>query len=152
LEAKTGHQTLLIEGKGVNAAMQGVGGEAAGHLFVHNDDARASANFPAARVVYPVHRILVHQEEGVTVPLNAGLQAVGSGYGPVSAPRLSVNEKDSLATLSAKDEPDLHHVWKHKNGECFRFTFNGRRILRHQLSQGGARLSGEIVGGRRVID
>src|SRR2546429_5309174 len=66
-----------------------------------------------------VHRILVHQKEGVTVPLNAGLQAVGSGYGPVSAPRLSVNEKDSLATLSAKDEPGLHHVWKHKNGECF---------------------------------
>src|SRR5947199_10587019 len=100
-------------------ALDVVGGEAAGQLCILNDGARTSAYFHAPRVVYPLHRILVHQEEGVTVPLNAGLQAVGSGYGPVSAPRLSVNEKDSLATLSAKDEPGLHHVWKHKNGECF---------------------------------
>jgi hypothetical protein len=35
LEAKAGHQTLLIESEGVNAAMHGVGGEAAGHPFIH---------------------------------------------------------------------------------------------------------------------
>ena len=33
LEAKAGHQTLLIEGERVDAAMQGVGGEAARHSF-----------------------------------------------------------------------------------------------------------------------
>jgi len=51
LEAKAGHQTLLIEGEGIDTAMQSIGGEAAGHPFVHDDDARAGANLPAARVV-----------------------------------------------------------------------------------------------------
>src|SRR5206468_5427920 len=60
LEAKAGHQTLLIEREGVDAAMHCVRSEAAGHPFVHDDDAWASANFPAARVVYPIHRLLVH--------------------------------------------------------------------------------------------
>jgi hypothetical protein len=41
LEAKTGHQTLLIEGECVDAAMQGVGGKTASHSFVHDDHARA---------------------------------------------------------------------------------------------------------------
>src|SRR5206468_3832289 len=66
LEAKAGHQTLLIEGEGVDAAVQRVGGEAAGHSFVHDDDARAGADLPAARVIYPVHCVLVHQEKSVT--------------------------------------------------------------------------------------
>src|SRR5205814_7512937 len=60
LEAKAGHQALLIESEGVNAAMQGVGGEASGHPFVHDDEARVGPDLPAARVVYPIHRILVH--------------------------------------------------------------------------------------------
>ena len=51
LEAKAGHQTLLIEGEGIDTAMQSIGGEAAGHPFVHDDDARAGANLPAACVV-----------------------------------------------------------------------------------------------------
>src|SRR6266446_5064042 len=70
LEAKAGHQTLLIESEGINATMQGVGAEAPGHPFVHDDDARAGANLPAARIVYPAHRILVHQKQGVTKLLN----------------------------------------------------------------------------------
>src|SRR6266446_9690257 len=70
LKAKAGHQTLLIEGEGINATMQGVGAEAPGHPFVHDDDARAGANLPAARIVYPAHRILVHQKQGVTKLLN----------------------------------------------------------------------------------
>jgi hypothetical protein len=46
LEAETGHQTLLIESEGVDAAMNGAGGEAPGHSFVHDDDARAGADLP----------------------------------------------------------------------------------------------------------
>jgi len=38
LKTKAAHQTLLIEREGVNAAMDGIGGEAAGHSFVHDDD------------------------------------------------------------------------------------------------------------------
>jgi adenylosuccinate synthase len=60
LQAKAGHQTLLIEGKSLDAAMQSVGGQAAGHSFVHNDNAWTSANLPAGRIVYPVHCILVY--------------------------------------------------------------------------------------------
>src|SRR6266487_691902 len=77
LEAKTGHETLLIESESVDAAMQGVGSEAPGHSLVHDHHAWTSADLPAARVVYPVHRLLVHQKKRVTVLLNAGLQAVG---------------------------------------------------------------------------
>jgi hypothetical protein len=44
LETEAGHQTLLIESEGVNAAMHGVGSEAAGHSFIHDDDARAGAD------------------------------------------------------------------------------------------------------------
>jgi hypothetical protein len=44
LEAKAGHQTLLIEREGVDAAMYRVCGEAAGHPFVHDDDARPRAD------------------------------------------------------------------------------------------------------------
>src|SRR5438132_9566700 len=83
LETKAGHQTLLIECEGINAAMHGVSGEAASHSFVHDDDARAGADLPAACVVYPIHRTLVHQEEGVTVFLNASLQAIRGGHRPV---------------------------------------------------------------------
>jgi hypothetical protein len=67
LEPKAGHQTLLIEGESVDAAMQCVGREAASHSFVHDNNAGTGANFPAARVVYSIHRILVHQKEGVAV-------------------------------------------------------------------------------------
>ena len=41
LEAKAGHQTLLIEHKGVDAAMYRVCGEAPGHPYIHDDNARA---------------------------------------------------------------------------------------------------------------
>src|SRR5260370_24093410 len=58
LETQAGHQTLLIESAGVYAAMNGIGGEAAGHPFVHDDDTGAGADLPAARVVYPIHRLL----------------------------------------------------------------------------------------------
>jgi len=46
---------------------------------------------------------------------------------------LAVHEKNSLAPLSAKDEAGFDHIRKNKNGDCFRFTFGGRRILRHEL-------------------
>jgi hypothetical protein len=59
LQTKTRHQTLLIEGEGVDAAMQGVGVEAPCHPFVHDDHARTGADFPATRVVYPIHRLFV---------------------------------------------------------------------------------------------
>src|SRR5437660_82404 len=107
--------------------------EAAGHPFVHDDNARAGADLPAARVVYPIHRLLVHQEEGVTVPLNTRLQAIGGGRGPITAVRFAVHEKNSLAPLSAKDEAGFDYIRKHKNGDCSRFTFGARRILRYQL-------------------
>jgi hypothetical protein len=67
LQAKAGHQTLLIKSEGVDAAMEGVCGKAAGHSFVHDDDARAGPNLPAARVVYLIHCFLVHEKESVTV-------------------------------------------------------------------------------------
>ena len=93
LETKASHQTLLIECEGVNAAMHSIGGEAAGHPFVHDDDARPGADLPAARIVYPIHRILVHQEKGVTELLNAGLQTIGGGHGPVATAGLSPRTK-----------------------------------------------------------
>ena len=122
LETKAGHQTLLIESEGVDAAMDGVGSEAAGHSFVYDVNARTRADLPAARVVHPIHRLLIHQEEGVAVFLDAGLQAIGGGYGPVAAARLAVHEKDSLTSLRSKDEAGFDDIRKNKNGDCFRFT------------------------------
>src|SRR6266480_7050259 len=127
--------------------MHGVGGEAARHSFIHDNDAGAGADLPAASVVYPIHRLLVHQEEGVTVFLNAGLQAIRGGYGPVAAIRLAVHEENSFAPLSAKDETGFDYIRKNKNGDCFRFNLGGRGALRDQLLQSGARLAGQIVGG-----
>src|SRR6266699_4317448 len=146
LQAKSGHQTLLIEGEGIDAAMQGVGGQAPGHTLVHDDNAGPSANLPAARVVYPVHRVLFHQEEGVTELLNAGLQAIGGGYGSVAAARPAVHEENSLPSLRAKDEASFDYIRKNKNGHCSRFTFGGRRILRHELLQSATGVGGQIVG------
>src|SRR5439155_23256249 len=138
LETEAGHQTLLIESEGIDAAMHGVGGEVAGHSFVHDDNARTGADLPAASVVYPIHRLLVHQEEGVTVFLDTRLQAIRGGYGPVAAARLAVHEENSFATLSAKDEAGFDDVRENKNGQCFRSNFGGRGILRHQLLHSGA--------------
>src|SRR5882724_5023123 len=135
LETKAGHQTLLVESEGVDAAMHGVSGEAARHSFVHDNDARAGADLPATRVVYPIHRLLVHEEEGVTIFLNAGLQTVGGGHGPVAAVRPAVNEENSFAPLRPKDESCFDYIRKNKHGHCFRFTFGGRRILGHELLQ-----------------
>src|SRR2546423_9527656 len=111
--------------------LQGVGCEAASHPFVQDDDARAGADLPAARIVYPVHRILVHQEKGVTELLNAGLQAIGGGYSPVATAGLSAREKDSLTSLSANDEAGFDYIRKHQNGGCSRLTFGCSRVLGH---------------------
>jgi hypothetical protein len=97
--------------------MQGIGGKAAGHPFVHDHYARTGANLPAACVVYPVHRLLVHQEECITVSLNAGLQAIGGGCSAIASARLTVEEKDALAFLRTKDEPGFDYLWKDKNGD-----------------------------------
>jgi hypothetical protein len=95
---------------------------------------------------------LVHQEEGVAVFLDAGLQAIGGGYGPVAAASLAVHEKDSLTSLCSEDEAGFDDIWKNKNGDCFRFTFGGRRILRHELLHSATRVAGQIVGRcRRVL-
>jgi hypothetical protein len=63
---------------------------------------------------------------------------------------LAVHEKNSLAPLSAKDEAGFDYIRKHKNGDCFRFTFSGRRILRYQLLQSATGGADQIVGGCRA--
>src|SRR5262249_12695273 len=101
--------------------MQRVGGEAARRAFVYDDDARAGADLPATCVVYPIHRILVHQEECVTVLLNTGLQPIRRSYGAITTAGSSVNEENPLAPLRANDEPGFHYVRKYKDGGCFGF-------------------------------
>src|SRR5205823_11958587 len=113
--------------------MQGVGGKTTGRSFVHDNDARAGADLPAPRVIYPIHRLLIHEEEGVTVFLDTGLQAIGGGYRPVLSVRPVVNKENSFASLRPKDEPCFDYIRKNKNGRRFRFDFGGRRILRHEL-------------------
>ena len=105
LKPKAGHQTFLIEGKSVDAAMQRVSRKATGHSFVYDHDARAAANFPAARVVYPVHSLLVHQKKGITIFLNASLQSIGGSYSPIATSRLTVREKDSLPPCAPMMNP-----------------------------------------------
>ena len=73
LQPKPSHQALLIESEGVDAAVQCVCGKAAGHPFVHDHYARAGADLLTAGLVNPIDRSLVHQEESVTILLNAGL-------------------------------------------------------------------------------
>ena len=147
LKTKAGHQTLLVESERVDAAMHGIGAEAPRHSFIDDDDARAGADLPAARVVYPIHRLLVHQEEHVTVFLNARLQAIGGGYGPVAAARLAVHKKNSFAPLRTKDEAGFDYIRKNKNGRCFSLCLGRGWILRHQLLQSATGVGGQIVGG-----
>jgi len=104
-----------------------------GHPFVHDDNARAGCQSPSRACCLPSPPPLVHQEESVTVPLNAGLQAIGGGYGPVAAGRSAVHEKDSLAPCAPMMKPALTTSGNTKNGDCSRFTFGARRILRYQL-------------------
>jgi hypothetical protein len=59
-----------------------------------------------------------------------------------------VDEKNTFATLRAKDEPGFHNVRKHKDSERFRFSFSGCRILRHELLQSVTGITHQ-VGGRR---
>src|SRR5438105_14103999 len=59
-----------------------------------------------------------NQEKGVTELLNAGLQAIGGGHGPVATAGLSAHEKDSLPFLSANDEAGFDYIRKHQNGGC----------------------------------
>jgi len=84
---------------------------------------------------------LVHQEESVTELLNAGLQAIGGGYGSVPAAGSAMHEKNSLAPLRAKDEASFDYIREHKNGDCSRFTSGGRGILRHKLLQSATGLA-----------
>src|SRR6266480_3516899 len=80
LKTKGGHQTLLVESERVDAAMHGIGAEAPRHSFIDDDDARAGADLPAARVVYPILFFLVHQEERVSVFLPDHLLPIVSAY------------------------------------------------------------------------
>src|SRR5271167_1807062 len=70
LQTESRHQTLLVESEGVDAAVHGAGGEAARHSFIHDDDAWARADLPTLGGVDPIHRLLVHEEECVTVFLD----------------------------------------------------------------------------------
>src|SRR2546423_6868070 len=125
--------------------MEGVGGEAARHPFVHDDDARAGADLPAARIINPIHRILVHKEKGVTELLNAGLQAIGGGHGPVATAGLSAHEKDSLPSLSANDEAGFDYIRKHQNGGRSPLTFGGGSGAGPRNAQSGAPIAGQIL-------
>src|SRR5438876_775599 len=107
LDTQPGHQATLVKGECVDAAMHGVGGEAAGHSFVHDDDARAGPDLPAARVIYPIHRLLIHEKECVTEFLSTGLQAIGGGYRPVAPRRFSMNEQDASPPCAPKINPAL---------------------------------------------
>jgi hypothetical protein len=49
--------------------------------------------------------------------LNAGLQALRGGYGPVAAVGLAVHEENSFAPLCAKNEPGFDDIRKNKNGD-----------------------------------
>src|SRR5439155_6571258 len=138
LEPKACHQTLLIENEGVDPAMQGISAETASHSFINDDDARAGANLPAAGVVYPVHSFLVHQKKSIAIFLNTRLQTIRRCHCPIAASGLTVHEKDSLAALRANDEPSFHHIWKHKNGCCLRFSSGSSWILSHELLQSAA--------------
>ena len=93
----------------------------------------AGADLPTAGLVNPIDRSLVHQEESVTILLNAGLQSIGSGDGPIASTRLAVHEKNSFSPLSAKDKASFDYIRKHENGHCFRLTLGRSWILCHQL-------------------
>ena len=73
LDTKPSHQTTLVKGKGIDAAMHGIAGEAAGHSFINKHDTWTGPNLPSMGIVYPIDCFLVHEKERVTILLNTGL-------------------------------------------------------------------------------
>ena len=73
LDTQPSHQAALVKGEGVDAAMHGIGSEAAGHSFINKHDTWAGPDLPSMGIVYPIDCFLVHEEERVTILLNTGL-------------------------------------------------------------------------------
>src|SRR6516225_8125498 len=94
LKTEACHQPALIERESINAAVQRISGKTAGHPFIHNHHGRARADLPAACVVYPIDCVLIHQEESVTVLLNACLQPVRSRYRAIASINSSALKKN----------------------------------------------------------
>src|SRR5450432_2184890 len=76
LDAECGHQALLIESEGVDAAVQCLGVDRASHAFVHDDQARGGSDRPSACSVYPIDRLLIHEEKRVAEFLDTCLQSI----------------------------------------------------------------------------
>src|SRR6266403_4141410 len=73
LDTKPSHQTALVKGEGVDAAMHGIGSETPRHSFINKHDTWTGPNLPSMGIVYPIDCFLVHEEERVTILLNTGL-------------------------------------------------------------------------------
>ena len=83
LQAETAHQAALVEEEGVDALVDGGGGERGGHSLIDDDEARAAADFPTAAAVEIPECRVVHHEQRVAEFLNPGLKSVGGGGGLV---------------------------------------------------------------------
>ena len=51
LDTQPGHQTALVKGEGVDAAMHGIGSEAAGYSFINKHDTWTGPNLPSLGIV-----------------------------------------------------------------------------------------------------
>ncbi len=149
LNAEPGHEALLVESEGVNAAMQCVGVHRASRPFIHYDEARGGSDGPSVRCIYPIDRLLIHEEKRVAEFLDTSLQPIRCSRRAVAAGALAVHEEDAFATLGADEKAGFDDIRKNKDSHRIGRDFARGRVLRVKLAQCFARLAGQ-VGGRFV--
>ena len=147
LDTQPSHQSLLIESEGIDAAVHRLGAYSSSHTFIHHDQARGGTDRPTVRLVHPIDRSLIHQEERVTESLDTGLQPIRCRRRPEVTSRSAMDEESSVAALGANDEPGLDDIWENQDREgVLRDSARGW-VLRDQLTKSGARLAGQAGGG-----
>src|SRR4029453_3033435 len=123
LYSEARHQSLLSEDEGVDIVLQRGGGGCVRPPLVHQDDARADADFETLRIVQLLERLRVHEEHRIAILLAARLQAERSTRRLVIASRGPALQQGAFSILPADPEAGLRDLREDQNGMRLRPEF-----------------------------
>src|SRR6266567_2325951 len=144
LYAEARHQPLLIEDEGIDVLRDRGAGERLADARVDDNDARADAELPAVAPVEIGERAVVHEEEGVTEDLDAGLQPVRRRDGVIIADGPAIREEHAFTHLSAEHEAGFHHAREDEHGLGFRTEQASRGVVRIEVLERPGAFSVEL--------